>query len=80
MKLNLSDRGAVKLLPWRASRKFQPLKMMDDPSEELKAAKAERAARFRAQTAEPVLSTQNTQALADIKKKRQEEMHAAEEK
>lgn len=74
--------GVVKLLPWRPSRKFQPLKMMEDPSEELRAAKAERAERFRAATAEPVLSTttENTQALADIKKKRQEEMRAAEEK
>lgn len=52
--------------------------MMDDPSEELKASKAEREARFRAATTEPVLTP--TVDLAEIKKKRQEEMRAAEEK
>lgn len=52
--------------------------MMDDPSEELKAAKADREARFRATTAEPVLTP--TVDLAEIKRKRQEEMQAAEEK
>lgn len=66
------------LLPWRPSRKFQPLQTMEDPSGELKAAKAERAARFRATTAEPVLIP--SVDLAEIKRKRQEEMRAVEEK
>lgn len=71
-------RGAVKLLPWRPSRKFQAPSMMEDPEMELKAAKAERAARFRATTAEPVLAP--AADLAAIKRKRQEEARAAEEK
>lgn len=70
--------GAVKLLPWRPSRKFQAPKMMDDPSEELKASKAEREARFRASTVEPVMTP--SVDLAEIKRKRQEEARAAEEK
>lgn len=70
--------GAVKLLPWRPSRKFQVPKMMDDPSEELKAAKADREARFRASTVEPVMTP--SVDLAEIKRKKQEEARAAEEK
>lgn len=70
--------GAVKLLPWRPSRKFQAPQIMEDPALELKAAKADREARFRATTAEPVLTS--TADLAEIKKKRQEEARAAEEK
>lgn len=74
---NIWAGGAVSLLPpWRPSRKFQPPQLMDDPSEELKAAKAERAARF--------IATQSVQTpavdLSEIKRKRQEEMRAAEEK
>lgn len=52
--------------------------MMEDPALELKAAKAERAARFRATTAEPVLAP--AADLAEIKRKRQEEARAAEER
>lgn len=52
--------------------------MMDDPSEELKASKAEREARFRASTVEPVMTP--SVDLAEIKRKRQEEARAAEEK
>lgn len=70
--------GAVKLLPWRPSRKFQAPQIMEDPALELKAAKAEREARFRATTAEPVLAP--AADLAEIKRKRQEEARAAEEK
>lgn len=51
---------------------------MEDPALELKAAKAEREARFRATTVEPVLTP--SVDLAEIKKKRQEEARAAEEK
>lgn len=51
---------------------------MEDPEEELKAAKADREARFRANTAEPVLTP--SVDLAEIKRKRQEEARAAEEK
>lgn len=51
---------------------------MEDPALELKAAKAEREARFRATTAEPVLAP--SADLAEIKRKRQEEARAAEEK
>lgn len=51
---------------------------MEDPGLELKAAKAERAERFRATTAEPVLAP--AADLAEIKRKRQEEARAAEEK
>lgn len=70
--------GAVKLLPWRPSRKFQVPQMMEDPALELKAAKAEREARFRASTVEPVMTPATD--LAEIKRKRQEEARAAEEK
>lgn len=70
--------GAVKLLPWRPSRKFQVPQMMEDPALELKAAKADRAERFRATTVEPILTP--SADLAEIKKKRQEEARAAEEK
>jgi hypothetical protein len=70
--------GAVKLLPWRPSRKFQAPQILEDPALELKAAKAERAERFRATTAEPVLAP--AADLAEIKRKRQEEARAAEEK
>lgn len=70
--------GAVKLLPWRPSRKFQVPQLMEDPALELKAYKAERAANFRATTAEPVLAP--AADLAEIKRKRQEEARAAEEK
>lgn len=69
---------AVKLLPWRPSRKFQAPQKMEDPDLELKAAKADREARFRATTAEPVLTP--AADLAEIKRKRQEEARAAEEK
>lgn len=51
---------------------------MEDPALELKAAKAERANRFRATTAEPILTP--AVDLAEIKRKRQEEARAAEEK
>lgn len=71
-------RGAVKLLPWRPSRKFQAPQIMEDPALELKAAKAERLEKFRATTAEPVLAPATD--LAEIKKKRQAEARAAEEK
>lgn len=70
--------GAVKLLPWRPSRKFQAPEIMEDPALELKAAKAERDARFRATTAEPVLKPSVN--LAEIKRKRQEEAREVEEK
>lgn len=76
---NIWAGGSVALLPpWRPSRKFQPPQLMEDPSEELKAAKAERAARFNATTAAPVLTP--SVDLAEIKRKRQEEMRAVEEK
>lgn len=75
---NIWAGGAVALLPWRPSRKFQPPQLMEDPSEELKAAKAERAARFNATTTAPVLTP--SVDLAEIKRKRQEEMRAVEEK
>lgn len=68
---------AVKLLPWRPTRKFQPMKVMDDPKEELNAFKAEREARFRASTLEPDFAPVD---LAELKKKKQEEARAAEEK
>lgn len=76
--LNNIGLGAVKLLPWRPSRKFQAPQIMEDPALELKAQKAEREARFRATTAEPVLAP--AADLAEIKRKRQEEARAAEEK
>lgn len=68
--------GAVKLLPWRPSRKFQAPQLMEDPALELKAAKAEREARFRSTTTESTPAVD----LAEIKRKRQEEARAAEEK
>lgn len=71
-------RDVAKLLPWRPSRKFQQQQAMEDPSKELKAAKAERAARFNAANVEP--AKDNSQELAELKKKRQQEMRAAEEK
>lgn len=52
---------------------------MEDPSEELKAAKADREARFRASTLEPDFAPAQVD-LAEIKRKRQEEARAAEEK
>lgn len=70
--------GAVKLLPWRPSRKFQAPQIMEDPALELKAQKADREARFRATTAEPAMTP--AADLAEIKRKRQEEARAAEEK
>lgn len=51
---------------------------MEDPDLELKAARADREARFRATTAEPVLAPASD--LAEIKKKRQAEARAAEER
>lgn len=76
---NIWAGGAVSLLsPWRPSRKFQAPQTMEDPSEELKASKAERAARFNATNAAHVVTP--SVDLAEIKRKRQEEMRALEEK
>lgn len=52
--------------------------MMEDPELELKAAKADREARFRSVTVEPVMTS--AADLTEIKRKRQEEARAAEEK
>lgn len=51
---------------------------MEDPALELKAARADREARFRATTAEPVLTP--SVDLAEIKRKKQEDTRVAEEK
>lgn len=70
----------VKLLPYRPTRKFQAPSLMEDPSLELKAAKAERLERFNASQPVPVNDREEAERLAERKKKRQEEAKLVEER